>query len=112
MNPEISIILPSISTDKLLGVYQSIKRSTRRTFELIIAGPYALPVELQNNTEIVYVSSFAAPIVASQMAAELARGKIFLWTADDALFLNGALDRAIDLLYGMGSSNKNVETLS
>lgn len=108
MKPEISIILPSIRNEKLLGVYTSILDSTKRSFELIIIGPNQLPVELQNKSEIVYISSFASPIVASQIGAELARGEIFLWSADDAIFLPNALDESIELLRSMGDNYKNV----
>lgn len=108
MNPEISIILPSIRSDKLSRVYESITNSTKRTFELIVIGPSPLPQELVGSPEIIYLSSFSAPIVASQAGAELARGKIFLWSADDAIFLPDALDKNIDLLYSKGNSEKNV----
>ena len=46
MKPEISIVMPGIRPDNWSKVYESIKKSTKRTFELIIVGPYQLPPEL------------------------------------------------------------------
>ena len=48
MTPEISIILPSIRTERLEKLYDSILASTKRTFELVIVGPYALPDKLKD----------------------------------------------------------------
>ena len=47
MKPEISILMPGIRPDRWTSVYNSILESTKREFELIIVGPYALPKELQ-----------------------------------------------------------------
>ena len=46
MKPELSIILPSIRTERLEKLYDSILTSTTCTFELVIVGPYPLPEKL------------------------------------------------------------------
>ena len=45
--PEISLILPSIRTERLPKLYETILKSTKRDFELIICGPNPLPEELK-----------------------------------------------------------------
>jgi len=106
--PEISIIMPAIRTDNWDAVYDSILTSTKRTFELIIVGPYPLTKKLQDKNNVKYAKDFGSPVRASQIAASLAEGKYFVHTADDALFLPDALDKNIDLLLGMGEDVKNI----
>ncbi len=106
--PEISIILPAIRQEKWVGLYESIKKSTKRSFELIICSPYPLPEELQKEKNVKYVKDWGSPVRASNIAAMLCEGKLVTWTADDALFFEGSLDKNIDILYAMGDNPKNV----
>ena len=106
--PEISIILPSIRVDRLPGVYESIQKSTKRSFELIVVGPYNIPDSLLDKRNIKYARDFGSPVRASNIGAELCEGNLITWHADDGLYLENALDIAIDTLYGMGPDEKNV----
>ena len=106
--PEVSIVLPSIRPENLNKVYDSILASTKRTFELIVAGPFGLPDRLQNISNVKYVKDIGSPVRASNIASTLAEGKIFKWFSDDSIFYPGALDKTIDLLYNMGDDYKNV----
>ena len=45
--PEVSLILPSIRTERLPKLYETILKSTKRDFELVICGPNPLPEELK-----------------------------------------------------------------
>ena len=61
MNPELSIILPSIRPERLQKVYDSILKSTSAEFELIIISPYPLPESLEKYKNIKYVRDFGNP---------------------------------------------------
>jgi glycosyltransferase involved in cell wall biosynthesis len=106
--PEISIIMGAIRRERWDRVYDSILKSTRRSFELIIVGPYPLTEYLQEKKNVKYAKDFGSPMRAFNIAAELAEGRLITWHADDGLFLDNSLDMAIDLLYEMGVDEKNV----
>lgn len=106
--PEISILMPGIRPQNWDAVYDSILTSTKRSFELIIVSPYALPPKLLEAKNVKYVKDFGSPVRASQIGATLAEGTYFVHTADDALFIPEALDKNIDLLVSMGGSIKDV----
>lgn len=106
--PEISIILPGIRQYNWDKVYDSILTSTKRSFELIICGPYPLTEKLQNSPNVRYVQDYGSPTRACNIIAELCKGKLITLAADDAVFLPEALDKNIDLLYSMGNNYKNV----
>lgn len=108
MKPEISIILPAIRVENWDKLYDSIKMSTSRRFELIICGPYALTKKLQDLTNVKYVKDFGCPTRASAIASLLAEGKLITWVTDDAILVRDSLDTAINLLYSMGKDYKNV----
>lgn len=108
MKPEISIILPAIRRDKWDHFYNSIRESTKRSFELIICGPYPLTETLQNIQNVKYIKDFGSPTRASAMATLVAEGNLITWSCDDAIMLPGAMDEAIDALYSMGNNYKNV----
>jgi len=98
MKVAISVLLPAIRKDNWVKLYNSLKESTSRNFELIIIGPYSLPPELQNIKCIKYIKDYGNPVRASQIGAMVAEGKYITWAADDGVFLEGALERAIDYL--------------
>ncbi len=106
--PEISILCPSIRPNNLKRVYDSILNSTKRRFELIIVSPYVLPIELQGISNIKSVVDFGSPTRASCIASLLIEGKyVFPTMADDAIFIDGAIDKNLDLLISMGDDIKN-----
>jgi len=108
MKPEISIILPAIRRDKWDALYDSIVKSTNRHFELIICGPFPLTKKLQALNNVKYVKDFGSPSRATAIASLIAEGKLIHWTCDDGLLIPQALDSAIDALYEMDDSYKNV----
>ena len=106
--PEISIIMPGIRNNKWQHVYDSIKESTKRTFELIICGPYPLPHSLQEEKNIKYIKDWGSAVRASNIASLLCEGKLVTWAADDCTFFKDSLDKNIDYLYSMPYNLKNV----
>ncbi len=108
MKPELSIILPSIRKERLVGLFESIRNSTKRSFELIIVGPHNLPDELLPYGNVKHVRDFGSPSRAGQIGALLCEGKyVFPTMADDAVFIPEAIDKNIDLLESMGGDIKD-----
>ncbi len=108
MNPEISLILPSIRTERLEKLYESLLTSTKRSFELIICGPNPLPDSLRDLRHVKYVKDYGSPVRASNIAASLCEGKVYTWLADDCLFFENSLDQCMDEFYNMGTAQNNV----
>jgi len=106
--PEISVILPSIRPERLIHFYDSLKKSTRRNFELIIVSPYPLPIELECYRNIKYVRDFGNPSRAQNIALLLCESPIVTWQADDAIMIEEAVDKHIEILLSMGDDKKNV----
>lgn len=108
IKPEISIILPSIRPDRLLTFYESLQKSTKRNFELVVVSPYPLPSELEQFRNIKYARDFGNPSRAQSIALLLCEAPVVTWQADDAIMIEGAIDQHLDLLASMGSDLKNV----
>lgn len=109
MKPEISIIIPGIRVNNWLNVFDSIVKSTQRTFEVIFCGPYTPPEDLLALPNVKFVRDFGSPTRAQQIAATLAEGELITWSADDALFIPDALDSNINiLLHAMEKKKTNV----
>lgn len=97
MNPSISVIVPGIRSDRWFELYNSILNSTKRSFELIICGPYFPDSRLANFKNFKFVRDFGSPVRASMIAASIAEGDFITWGADDGLFLQGSLDGITNL---------------
>ena len=108
MKPEISLILPSIRTERLPKLYESILKSTKQTFELVICGPHPLPAELKDVRNIKYIKDYGSPVRASNIAATFCEGKVYSWLADDCLFFENSLDACIAEFHEMGPAKNNV----
>lgn len=100
--------MPGIRQHNWNRVYDSILISTKRSFELVICGPYPLTDRLQNSPNVKYIKDYGSPSRASNIALELCEGKLIILTSDDAVLLPEALDKNIDVLYSMGTDYKNV----
>ena len=93
--PEISIILPGIRRELWDRFYESISISTKRTFELIIVGPYPLTEKLESLTNVKYVKDFGSPVRASNIAASICEGKVINVSSVDLKRLNATRDRKV-----------------
>lgn len=106
--PDISVILPSIRPERLLAFYESLQKSTKRPFELVVVSPYPLPAELENFKNIKYARDFGNPSRAQNIALLLCEAPIVTWQADDAIMIENSIDEHLDILYSMGSDHRNV----
>jgi len=98
MNYDLSILMPAIRPEKWVDLYKSIRKSTKKSFELILVSPYKLPDELEKGSNIKYVKDFGSPNRCFNIALTLAEGKYCTWGADDGLYQPGVLDKAIEIL--------------
>ena len=108
MKPELSIILPSIRTEKLEGLYESLLKSTKCDFELVIVGPTPLPDALKELKNVKYAKDFGSPVRASNIAASLCEGRIYTWFADDCTLFEDSLDQCLEEFRAMGPAKNNV----
>lgn len=108
MQPEISLILPSIRPERLSKLYKSILKSTKHTFELVICGPNPLPDELKDLRNVKYIKDYGSPVRASNIAASFCEGKVYSWLADDCIFFENSLDACMAEFYEMGPGKNNV----
>lgn len=105
----LSIILPSIRSHKLVDHFQSILGSCKNySFELIVCSPYKIPKELLEKENVHYIQDWGNPVRCQCLCAVKATGKYLTWSSDDSLFFPNSLDIAISELEKMGENEKNV----
>lgn len=109
MKPELSIVCPSIRPHLLLKMYESIFKSTTRSFELVVVSPYALPEELNKFKNIKLIRDFGSPMRCNQLGTLFCEGKYLYPThSDDAIFIENSLDKNLDLITSLGDNIENV----
>jgi hypothetical protein len=95
---KISIFLPSIRTFYLNQLYESTLKSCKRyDFEFVIAGPFDLPEELKDKSNVKFIKTYSHPTKSAHLAALECSGELIYHTTDDVLFIEDAIDNAIDL---------------
>lgn len=94
MKYDISVLIPSIRSSLLEGVYNSLKESCHEKWELIVIGPYDLPDALKEYTNINYIYDMGSPIRSRQRGLIAAQGRYICYAADDVLFYPNSLDIA------------------
>ncbi len=96
---DLSIVLPAIRRENWVRVYESFLNSAKTTtFEVIIVSPYDLPSELQDNDNITFIKDFGSPTRCQQRGLCVANGKYVTECCDDGLYLEGTIDRVVNLL--------------
>lgn len=105
---KLSVICPSIRTDNLPSMYDSVCESTSRPFELIVVSPYPLPEQLKNKSNVKLIKDFGNPVRCSNLGLMFCEGELLTWNADDGTFLPGMIDKAIDAYEEMPANVKNV----
>lgn len=100
MNNKLSIIIPTIRTEKWQPLYESIQLACKKyDFEIIFVGP-------KPNTEwygwsdprIKFIKSYASPNTCQQLGLLYTTGKFCTHFADDCLFEEDILDKCLNLL--------------
>lgn len=118
---KLSVLLPSIRVGNIKRLYESIQKSTKEEFELIVVGPYDLPFTVRDIKNIKYIKDFGSPVRAQQIALNNACGEWIAWASDDGYFLPGTLEIAFSLVensksviigkYFEGNHSKDMEDI-
>lgn len=99
-NIKLSVLCPSIRTDRLPKLYESIAESFSGEFELIVISPYDLPPELFAMSNIKLIKSMANPISSQQQGLIAATGEFISWCSDDGIYTKDSLELGFQLLAG------------
>lgn len=91
---ELTVICPGIRPQNWLKLYKSIASSFFKQWEIIFIGPYPIPKELENKTNVRFIHDWGSPIRCQQRGLIAAKGDWITWAADDGVFLPNALDIA------------------
>lgn len=95
----LSIIVPGIRNYNWVDLYESFRHSLGdEIFEVIFAGPYQLPVELEALKNVKFIRDWGNQIRCQQLALLLAEGEYVHWCSDDGVALPGALLEGLNIL--------------
>ncbi len=109
LKPELSIIMPGIRPQNWERAYNSAYNTNKTNFELIIISPFVPSQYLLDHTNVKFIRDFGSPTRATCIGSLLAEGKyIFPTMADDAVFIDGAIDKNLEVLKAMGDRIHNV----
>ncbi len=98
MSYKLSILVPGIRNENWLRLYHSVAGAFSGSWEIIFAGPYDLPAELEAKENVQYIQTWRCPIAAQQMCLVASRGELISWAADDGFYLPGTLDISVNSL--------------
>jgi hypothetical protein len=96
---DISILLPAIRPERWVDFYKSVEASidSHVQFEIIFVSPVPLPKELENISNVKYITDFGSPTRCFNIALENAENPLVTWAADDGLYRPGMLKKAIQI---------------
>jgi hypothetical protein len=95
---KLSLCLASIRTYNLVKLYNSARTSCKKhDWEMIISSPFPLPNEM-NLPNVKYVRDYGSPTRATQMGISLCSGTYITFPCDDGVFLENALDAAVEFI--------------
>jgi hypothetical protein len=99
---KLSIALAGIRVPNWAALYNSIPDATAMSkdeYEMVIVGPYDLPLELQNEPNIRVVKDWGCPTRCYQLAILHSQGEYILTgVADDGVCMNNAIDKGFDII--------------
>lgn len=108
--PKLSICCPTIRPNNIEDLYNSIVDNFHEDFELILCGPNAPEKSLPNN--VVFIQDYGSPNRAQSIAIANAKGQIITTMADDGVYLNKSISRAVIKLESWekthGNSNQHI----
>ncbi len=96
---DFSVFLAAIRPQNWMALYNSIKASTEKEFELIFVGPYGLPDEMKDLPNVRHIEDWGCPSRCYQIGLLACTAPYVLFVADDGVILNnGAIDTAFRVL--------------
>lgn len=109
MTEKVSIFLAGIRPQNWTHLFNSVRSSTIRDFELIFVGPQAPVDNILDNPNVKFISDFGSSSRCYHLGLLASSYEYVTWAADDGYFLNNlSIDKAFDHLKSMGPSHKNV----
>lgn len=100
---KLSIVMPAFRQDRWEGLYNSIEKSFHGEWELIIVGPYKPLFEKPN---MLWIEDWGAPGRCCQIGLFASTGDYVTFTWDDAIYRDGMLDKAFDIIKGYNFNPK------
>lgn len=97
---KLTVICPGIRPDNWYKLYNSVTDAFMGDFQMIFIGPYDLPENLRDRSNIKYIKSFRSPIACQQQGLIAAEGEWIAWAADDGVYISGTLLTSFELLEG------------
>lgn len=107
MSIKLSVLVPGIRSHRWRELYDSIKSSCSRSWEMVIIGPFEPSEDLMSEGNVKYIKDFGTPIRCQQIGLLQAEGDYITWAADDGQFFPKSLDVSFDMLDGFESSQKD-----
>jgi hypothetical protein len=108
---DVSIVMPAIRVPNWDKMYDSIVASCKNySYELIMCGPFPLTEKLAALPNVKMIIDNGSPSRCAQRAAIAAEGRLLAHLVDDALFVDDALDQAVEL-YDKVCTRKDVINL-
>lgn len=105
---DITILIPSIRTGRLLNLYESCKTACKNhTWQLLIIGPFLPPEELLAQNNVKFIQDYGNVVRCVQRAVPECDAPIFFLTVDDCTFTEDSIDMGIRL-YKTACTEKDV----
>jgi hypothetical protein len=99
---KLTICVPGIRNHNWVNVYNSIPNATslpKEEYEMIFIGPYGLPEELKQESNVTFIQDWGSPTRCCQLGIIHAQGEYLTWIVDDATFCGGlALDKGFEIM--------------
>ena len=105
---DLSILVPGIHNERWPFLYNSIQKSASCSWELIFVGPYPLPSELQNKSNVKYIQDYGQPTRRRQQALIASEGQWIFYGGDDVTFFPNSIDYAFEQLKNYWVTDKTV----
>lgn len=92
---KLSMIVPSIRSENLKSLNDSVRKSFSGDYELIVVSPYRKLPDL----DCTWIESQSSPTVCQQLGLLEATGDYVCFGWDDGVYLPGAIDKMVKQLY-------------
>lgn len=98
--PKISFFAGGIRPYNWKRLYDSIKESVGvHSFELVLCGPYQPYPDMEGIKNFRYIKDYGSVSRGAQLAAKFSEGDLLTLTADDGVYIPGAMEEALNWYY-------------
>lgn len=108
-SPLLSIFMPAIRQNNWDKMYDSISLSCKKhSWELVLCSPFNLTNYLKTKENVKLVKDFGSPSRCAMLSAWESTGRLLFHCVDDAIFLEDAIDKAIEFYNEKCSYNDSI----